>query len=226
MEIRKRASYWLSALLVALFGVLFIVIGANQDQDVVRTLDIIIGVLFTLEGACAILISLLVKKRFVSPLSLSGALSLALGIYCFVQGFIYTFLAVFLDFVPFLLIVVGSLLVLQALLTFALSKKKNLVLFIVQLVYGAIILTFGILLLTVFDEMSKKHIILGIVLCVFATYLILGSFVPQFLVITVATDGQNQEANDAEEVEVVEENTGATEDTQENTEEDNKEDKE
>lgn len=226
MEIRKRASYWLSALLVALFGVLFIVIGANQDQDVVRTLDIIIGVLFTLEGACAILISLLVKKRFVSPLSLSGALSLALGIYCFVQGFIYTFLAVFLDFVPFLLIVVGSLLVLQALLTFALSKKKNLVLFIVQLVYGAIILTFGILLLTVFDEMSKKHIILGIVLCVFATYLILGSFVPQFLVITVATDGQNQEANDAEEVEVVEENTGATEDAQENTEEDNKEDKE
>ena len=207
MDFRKKINYWITALVIALFGILFIVIGASDNnQDVIRTLDIIIGVLFLIEGSVAILISILVKKRFVTPLSLSGAVSLSLGIYCLVtNGFITGLLALFLDYVPYLLLVLGCLLLLQAFLTFFLSKKKNMPLFVIQLVYGAIILTFGILGLTVFKDVDTKFIILGVIMCVFATYIIVASFIPAALILaSVEVAESNNE--DLDEVEVIEEN--------------------
>ena len=205
MLLKKKIGYWITAAFLILFGVLFIVLGTNYDQDVVNTLDIIIGVLFLIEGSAAILVSVLVKKQFVSPLSLSGAVSLALGIYCLVKSFINTFLTIFLDFVPYLLIVIASLMILQALLTFFLSKKKDLVLFIIQLVYGLIILTFGILGITVFKDRDTKFIILGTIICLYATYIVLGSFIPAILVLAVKNDVEENIQKDVEEVQVIDE---------------------
>ena len=194
MEFRKKLGYWVSAAFLALFGVLLIIIGSKYDPDVVKTLDIIIGVIFLLEGSAAILVSILFKKHFVSPLSMFGAISLSLGIYCLVKSFIGTFLLLFLDFVPYLLIVVGTLMLLQALVTFFLGKKKDVVLFVIQLVYSGIILTFGILGLTVFEKNDVKFIVLGVILCVYATYIVLGSFMPSILVIVAKTDDEPEEA--------------------------------
>ena len=194
MDIRKKLNYWITAALVILFGVLFIIVGTKTNNtDVIKTLDIIFGVLFVLQGSCLILVSILVKKKFVTALSLLGALALSLGIYTFIESFIVKILAVVLDFIPYLLIVVGSLMVLQALITYFLGKKKSLPLFIVQLVYGLLILTFGILGLTVFKEIDTKFIIFGVILCVYATYIVVGSFMPGALVIVAKTEPEEAE---------------------------------
>ena len=194
MDIKKKLGYWITAALVILAGVLLIIIGSKTDsQKAVDTLDMVIGILLILEGACGILVSILAKKRFVSALSLFGAFSLSLGIYALVKSFINTFLVLFLDFVPYLMIVIGSLMVLQALITYFLGKKKDLPLFIIQLIYGILMLTFGILGLTVFKEIDTKFIILGIVLCVYATYIVIGSFMPGALVIITKEEPEEAE---------------------------------
>ena len=198
MEFRKKLNYWITAALLILFGVLFIVVGTKTDnQKVISTLDTIFGVLFLIEGSALILVSILVKKQFVSSLSLAGALALSLGIYTLVESFINNILAVVLNFIPYFLIVVGSLMVFQALITYFLGKKKSLPLLIIQLVYGIIILTFGILGLTVFKDLDTKFIILGIIICIYATYIIVASFFPGALVIVVNKD-------EPEEAEVIE----------------------
>ena len=212
MEFRKKLNYWITAALLILFGVLFIVVGTKtNNQKVIDTLDIIFGVLFLLEGSALILVSILIHKKFVSALSLAGALALSLGIYTFIESFIVKILAVILDFIPYLLIVVGSLMVLQALITYFLGKKKSLPLFIVQLVYGAIILTFGILGITVFKELDTKFIILGVILCVYATYIIVGSFMPEALVVVV----NKKEPEEAEVIETTLNDNEATANDQE-----------
>ncbi len=203
--IRSKLNYWISAAFLLLFGILFIILGTKYEQKVLDTLDIILGVLFLIEGSAAILVSILLKKRFVSPLSLTGAVSLSLGIFCLVKTFIDTFLVDFLDFVPYLLVVVGSLMLLQALLTYFLSKNKNLVTFIIQLAYAGIILAFGILCLTVFDKRETKFIILGAILCVYATYVVIGSFMPELVILSMKEANLEPEDNEeAQEVEVME----------------------
>ena len=135
-------------------GVLFCVSLAWAEN----VLSIILGSALIAGGVVIIAMSLVKDKSVVSPIALGGLLALALGIYFIVANAV----GIIFSFVPYILIVFGSALFIDAFIGYFARKEKVVAALVIKLVIGAALITVGILLLTVGDFAKYVSIIVGV----------------------------------------------------------------
>ena len=150
----------IEACVLLVIGVLFCVSLAMGTE----VLSIILGSALIASGAVIVILSAVNDKTITSPMAIGGLLALALGIFFIVAnavGFIF-------QVVPFLLIVFGSALFIEAFLSYFGRKEKSMFVFVVKLIIGAALVVIGILLLTVADFGQYVALVVGIALILIA----------------------------------------------------------
>ena len=151
------------AILIFVVGLTLLI---NRSFD--KTISIILGIVLLLTGFATLISDLITEK---SPLTASASVNagtIALGILCFVSVIpLESYLAL-------LLIVLGSYIVLEAILT--LIFKRGVVKAIIYLVIGGALLVLGILFLTNATAREVLCIIIGVILMLSALLLCLDAF--------------------------------------------------
>lgn len=156
------------ACVLLVLGVLFCV----STAVAVNFLSIVIGVGLIAGGTALIVISLVKDKSLFNNFGLGGALILTLGIFFIARdalGFLFSI-------TPFLLIVLGSLFVIEAFLSYFANNNKNKGLFVIRLIVGIAFATVGILLLTIPEFANWVGLIIGIAFILIALAAIISEF--------------------------------------------------
>ena len=150
----------IEACVLLVIGVLFCVSMAMG----LSVLSIILGVSLIVAGSIIVILSLVKDKSVLSPIALGGLLALALGIFFIAANAVdYIF-----RLVPFVLIVFGTGLFVDAFLGYFARNEKFIAPFVIKLVVGAIIVVVGVLLLTVEGFADYVALIVGICLILIA----------------------------------------------------------
>ena len=155
------------AIVLFVLGVLFC---CTNFVDVIST---IIGVVFIVAGAAFILVSLIQEKSIITGSALLGGLLIAIGIACIVDGFI----GAILNIVIWAMIVLGAVLIVDSILRITVRKDKNMLAFGIELGLGVISFVLGMCLKFVPEFGEYVSIVLGVLLILYAVYLILTVFV-------------------------------------------------
>ena len=151
----------IEACMLLVLGVLFCVSLAWAGN----VLSIILGSSCIAVGTIIVVVAAIKDKSVVSPIALGGLLALTLGIFFIVANIVMQFIT---SFVPYVLIVFGSALFIDAFLGYFVRKEKVLVPFIIKLVIGAALITVGALLLTIAEFADYISLIIGIALILIA----------------------------------------------------------
>ena len=119
------------------------------------------------------------KKSLQSAITLANGIILALGIYLVVEKTAAGLLYILTDYAAYVLTVVGALFICDAILVlvFGLVKKADVKTFLVpvcvEAIIGAVALVLGILALPSVNVIDKRLTIFGIILIVYALFLVL-----------------------------------------------------
>ena len=178
----QAITTWITAAIILVVGILCIV-AENADYssvyDAANAISIVLGVVLITVGSLGLLINLCFQKRLGNSQALSSGVILATGIFFIVEKSVAALIALLTNYVPYVLLVVGALLVLDAvvILVFALVKKNGvkdvLIPFVVELLIGGVALVLGILALPSVNVIDKRVTIFGIILIVYALFLCL-----------------------------------------------------
>lgn len=160
----SRIVTFIEAAVVLVVGILFCCSNAMGTE----ALSIIGGIVFIAVGAFAILSGIVVERRTFGATGIGGAFMLAFGIFFIVANVMGQYLFTFL---PLLLIVLGCVILVDALL--AILSKENIMSVILELVIGLVALVLGICLWCIDDFRTAAGIVLGIVLIVYAVILVI-----------------------------------------------------
>ena len=222
-DLSKKISLWITAAIVLTIGILCIVAGAaagdKAGADAYKGITLVLGIVSLVIASIVLVIALvssIVNKKGFAAEGLGAAMLLSIGIFFIVRETTASnLIALVLDFIPFVLIVSGSIILVDAILSivFGIIKKtiKNeMVGIIVEIVVALIAIILGSLCLIEKDNgdtiinMNARFIILGVILCLFSAYVLLLSFVkPVAVVAFVASeDDTKKDAVDAEVEEV------------------------
>ena len=151
------------AILIFVVGLTLLI---NRSFD--KTISIILGIVLLLTGFATLISDLITEKSALTASASVNAGTIALGILCFVSVIpLESYLAL-------LLIVLGSYIVLEAILT--LIFKRGVVKAIIYLVIGGALLVLGILFLTNETAREVLCIIIGVILMLSALLLCLDAF--------------------------------------------------
>ena len=151
------------AILIFVVGLTLLI---NRSFD--KTISIILGIVLLLTGFATLISDLITEKSALTASASVNAGTIALGILCFVSVIpLEAYLAL-------LLIVLGSYIVLEAILT--LIFKRGVVKAIIYLVIGGALLVLGILFLTNATAREVLCIIIGVILMLSALLLCLDAF--------------------------------------------------
>ncbi|MCR5741526.1 MAG: hypothetical protein K6G38_03610 [Gammaproteobacteria bacterium] len=159
---RTKTQSVIIALALLAIGILFCV-SLNKTVEVISW---IVGISIIISGLGMLVPSLVNFKRVVSILSLAGALVIGFGVFFI----IYKLAGLLVTFIPILLISIGSVFVLDVLLLLLAHKSRNVGLIVIELVFGLVCITLGILLLTVDSFKQYAALVFGIALCIYAVY--------------------------------------------------------
>ena len=181
------------AAMVFIFGILF----CCATKTAVNVLSVIIGIIFILSGSLLILESILTKKSSFNSDSASGAFALAFGILFIAKELGW----LILEYIPYILIVLGIIILIDAILIMAIKQRKNILAFIYELILGITALVLGILLLTSDEFREYASLVFGITLIVYAIFILIVALFAKNVVVTVEVN----EAIDATEVNEVNE---------------------
>jgi len=157
------------AVLLIVIGILFccsLAMGINGLSTVVGFILLVIGILF-------ISYTLINHKNALTTNGIIGVIILTLGILFTVHklaGLIFTF-------IPWFLIVFGSVIIIDALLGKFLRKDDNLTIFIIKIVIGIISIILGICLRTIDRFAEYASVMLGILMIVYSVYIIFTIFI-------------------------------------------------
>ena len=161
-----------------LIGAVILVIGVLfcfQTNMGIEAISYVVGISMIILGVVYALIIALVAKRTLTMGVLSASVLIAFGITVIERNLAYVLLA----FLPILMIVIGSVILIDAFLLFFVKKgeKNRILLFVVELILGAAAIALGICILTV-DEVARfASIMLGVFLILFAVYILISFFV-------------------------------------------------
>ena len=158
----------IEACVLLVLGVLFCV----SKAVAVNFLSIVIGIGLIASGTALIIISLVKDKTLFNNFGMGGGLALTLGIF-FIAANALDFL---FRITPFLLIVFGSMFLIEAFIAYFGTKKSSKGLFVLRLVVGAIFVTVGILLLTIAEFANWVSLIIGIAFILIAIAAIIAEF--------------------------------------------------
>lgn len=184
MKITKNSiKLLIIAGVILVFGILF----CCARTDII---SVMMGIILIAAGGLIIIGSLVTKKRLLNSEGFIGGALTALGIFFLVYDFAGNLASIILGYTPYLMILIGSILIVDAVLTI-IQDKKNIVAFVIELVIGIACLTLGICSLTVDSFKDNALLILGILMIVYAIYLAVAALLfPQILL-----DSNNEKKN-------------------------------
>lgn len=212
--IQQSLSKWLQAVIILLVGILCIIAGAASGDTSANAYDAIsttLGIVSIVMGSISILLALIAniitkgKTPFLST-CLGGVILLTAGIYLLISNFAGKVIYYIVDFVPYLLIVVGSALALEVILNliFAIIAKNfkgALIAAIVDIIVAAVAIVLGAL--SCGDDpvinQKAKIIIFGIILIICAILIVLNTFIAlpkSIIVVKAEADVQDAEVSD------------------------------
>ena len=192
--VRERLGKWITAAIVITVGILCIVAGAamggndiSAASDSLDAISMVIGIILIIVGSLstclAILAGVLAKKSFAA-VALPGAFLLAIGISLVVAKYAASLIGLLLLVVPYLLIALGAVVLLDAIVTLVraiIGKNagKVIVAFIVAAVIGVGAIVLGALCIG--DDPVIKYgvqlIVFGIVVALVGLFQILATFI-------------------------------------------------
>ena len=159
---KEKIVALIEAGVILVIGILFCL----SEALGIEVLSTIFGVTLIVGGTIYLAISLVVKKGLISIAGFTGGLLISLGILSIVTNI----MALIFAFLPYFLIVIGSLVLIDAFLGKFVRNDDLLVVFVLKLVIGAVLITLGILLLTVAEFARFASIIFGASLIVISIY--------------------------------------------------------
>ena len=204
--VRERLGKWITAAIVITVGILCIVAGAamggndiSAASDSLDAISMVIGIILIIVGSLstclAILAGVLAKKSFAA-VALPGAFLLAIGISLVVAKYAASLIGLLLLVVPYLLIALGAVVLLDAIVTLVraiIGKNagKVIVAFIVATVIGVGAIVLGALCIGK-DPVIKygvQLIVFGIIVVLEGLFQVLTTFVKlPDTVVVVATE--------------------------------------
>ena len=159
----------IEACVLLVIGVLFCVSMAMGTQ----ALSIILGASLIAAGVVIVILAAINEKTILSPVALGGLLALSLGIFFIVANAI----GYIMQAVPYILIVFGSALLIDAFIGYFARKEKVIFVFVIKIIVAAALITVGILLLTVNGFGDYVALIVGIALILLAIDCIVLEFI-------------------------------------------------
>lgn len=204
--VRERLGKWITAAIVITVGILCIVAGAamggndiSAASDSLDAISMVIGIILIVVGSLsvclAILAGVLAKKSFAA-VALPGAFLLAIGISLVVAKYAASLIGLLLLVVPYLLIALGAVVLLDAVVTLVraiIGKNagKVIVAFIVAAIIGVGAIVLGALCIGN-DPVIKygvQLIVFGIIVVLEGLFQVLTTFVKlPDTVVVVATE--------------------------------------
>ena len=187
MDLIKRSiNKWINAAILLTLGILIIVMGSNTNAsgDSANAISVILGVIAIIIGSLALVLAIIsgvvVKKSF-APAGISAGVTLALGISLVVGKYAAGLIALFLYIIPFLLIVLGAVVIADGIFTLVLALKAKVspVASIVDIIVGFAALLLGCLCVgnkPVIPQ-SAQLVTFGVIVCICAGLILLSSFV-------------------------------------------------
>lgn len=153
---------------------------SKNSSGAFEAISIVMGVTFIVVASLAFLATMLIKRRIATPEGLAAASLLAVGIFFAadktVGGMILTYIV---EYVPYELVVVGSVFIADAILILCLALKNKtnnyMIPVVAECITGGITLLLGILAFTVDGIKNNKFLILGIILIIYSIFVILSS---------------------------------------------------
>ncbi len=137
--IAERLGKWIQAAIILVIGILCIVAGAKlgsndinaiiNAQDTLDAISMTLGIVMIVVGSlslCMAIFAFVVVKKGFAQVALPGAILLAIGISMVVLLYAYTFIDLLLKVVPYLLLAIGGVILLDAIfnLVKAILAKK------------------------------------------------------------------------------------------------------
>lgn len=137
--VKDRLGKWIQAAIILVVGILCIVAGAKLSgdtldviasaEDTLNAISLTLGITMIVVGSLslvmALVVAILAKKGFVA-VAVPGAVLLAIGVSLVVAKYAYNLIAILITVVPYLLIALGAVVLLDACfnLFFAIKAKK------------------------------------------------------------------------------------------------------
>lgn len=183
-KLTKAISLWIEAAILIILGILSIIADNAKEGstrlEAFQNISLVLGIVFIVISSLAIIANIILTKKTLNSQNISAGLVLASGIYFVSQQEVAgTLLICLFDYVPYILIVIGALIVLEGILAliFAIKNKDVIKLALVACVIFAIIgglaILFGVLALPQVDVISAKFTIFGIILLIYGAVLAL-----------------------------------------------------
>ena len=163
---RKSSDYstLIKACLLLAIGVLFCISPSTGESLLSR----IVGIGFIVMGVVYCLLSLKKDKSLLTAAALGGVLAVALGVYIVVVNAV----GMIVEFVPYLLITYGVLMVIDSFLGKYWRKSSSTLTFVVKLLLGIAGVALGICLLTVDSFRRFSSFVFGVTLVVISVFII------------------------------------------------------
>ena len=165
IKIKKDYSNLVVSIIILVIGLLFCFSRTLGEQ----ALSVILGISFIVFGAIIVLLPIMQKKQLLTPEVIFGCLAIAFGIYCIVNNIV----GIILGIIPWILIVIGSIAIIDSLLMILQRKQKNIPVFVFEIILGTVLVTLGICLLVVSGFADVAGIIFGVALIVYAIFQII-----------------------------------------------------
>ena len=169
---KKLSSDELKSVVVAVLLMIVGVLFCCSLSIGIDGLSVIIGLILMVIGVLCLANLIISSKGLLSIEGIVGVGLLSLGIL-----FISSKLAgIIFEYIPWLLLVLGCVITIEALIDRFLKKHDSLIRFIIALVVGVLSIILGLCLKLINGFMEYASIMLGILLIVYAGYLLYLSF--------------------------------------------------
>lgn len=161
-KIDKIYAGLIRAFIVFVVGVLF----CFSTAIGIQLLSILLGVALIISGVATICVAIAQKKSLLSSSGVLGGALIALGIVAILEDVV----GIVVDLIPWVLIAVGSLSIIDAFLLYYSRKDRKVALFVVELILGAALIALGICLLVIAEFSGYAGTVFGAALIVYALY--------------------------------------------------------
>ena len=185
--VKKSISTWIKAAIVLTVGILVIVMGAllgkEGGAEAAEAISVVLGIVLIVVGTLALVLAIVagvISKTGFAAAGILAGLVLAFGISLVVGKYAAGLITLLVYIIPFLLIVLGAIIIGDAVFTMilAIKAKGKFIAQIVAIVIGVIALVLGCLCIgnePVIPQQAQL-IVFGIVLCIYAAIMVLGTF--------------------------------------------------
>ena len=204
--VRERLGKWITAAIVITVGILCIVAGAamggndiSAGSDSLDAISMVIGIILIIVGSLSVVLAIVagvLAKRSFAAVALPGAFLLAIGISLVVAKYAASLIGLLLLVVPYLLIALGAVILLDAIVTLVRAIiGKNVGKVIVAFIVAALIAVGAIVLgaLCIGKDPVIKYgvqlIVFGVIVVLEGLFQVLTTFVKlPDTVVVVATE--------------------------------------